>query len=130
MPQRFTPLALGPLTLSKRIVNAPMCQYSAVDGSATDWHLVHLGQLALSGAGLHQFLSPIANQRTDAWGGSAEHRMRFPLAVFDAARAAAPASVAFTHELQRRGGDFIHVSWGGVSPRQQIPIGPGDQGMR
>ena len=52
MPQLFTPLALGPLTLPNRIVIAPMCQYSAVDGNATDWHLVHLGQLALSGAGL------------------------------------------------------------------------------
>ena len=52
MPQLFTPLALGPLTLPNRIVIAPMCQYSAVDGNTTDWHLVHLGQLALSGAGL------------------------------------------------------------------------------
>jgi 2,4-dienoyl-CoA reductase-like NADH-dependent reductase (Old Yellow Enzyme family) len=51
-PLLFQPLALGPLTLSNRIVIAPMCQYSAVDGSATDWHLIHLGHLALSGAGL------------------------------------------------------------------------------
>src|SRR5690606_9178813 len=35
-----------------RIVIAPMCQYSAVDGCMTDWHLIHLGQLALSGAAL------------------------------------------------------------------------------
>jgi len=52
MSHLFTPLQLGPLALPNRIVIAPMCQYSAVDGSATDWHLVHLGQLALSGAGL------------------------------------------------------------------------------
>ena len=51
-PLLFQPLALGPLTLHNRIVIAPMCQYSAVDGSATDWHLIHLGHLALSGAGL------------------------------------------------------------------------------
>jgi len=48
----FEPLALGDLTLSNRIVVAPMCQYSAVDGCATDWHMIHLGHLALSGAGL------------------------------------------------------------------------------
>ena len=48
----FSPLALRGLTLSNRIVVSPMCQYSAVDGSATDWHLVHLGQFAIGGAGI------------------------------------------------------------------------------
>ncbi|MDN8677486.1 NADPH dehydrogenase, partial [Staphylococcus aureus] len=43
---------LGDLDLANRIVIAPMCQYSAEAGNATDWHLIHLGQLALSGAGL------------------------------------------------------------------------------
>ena len=52
MPQLFEPLALGTLTLPNRIVIAPMCQYSAQDGTATDWHLVHLGALSQSGAGL------------------------------------------------------------------------------
>ncbi len=51
-PTLFTPWALGPLALPNRIVVSPMCQYSALDGSATDWHLIHLGHLALSGAGL------------------------------------------------------------------------------
>ena len=45
-------MALGPLTLANRIIVAPMCQYSASDGSPGDWHLMHLGQLAMSGAGL------------------------------------------------------------------------------
>src|SRR5215471_1703827 len=40
------------LDLRNRIVIAPMCQYSAVDGGMTDWHLIHLGHLALSGAAL------------------------------------------------------------------------------
>ena len=48
----FTPVRLGGFGLANRIVIAPMCQYSAVDGCMTDWHLIHLGQLALSGAGL------------------------------------------------------------------------------
>ncbi len=52
MPRLFEPLPLGNLTLANRIVIAPMCQYSAEDGNATDWHMIHLGHLALSGAGL------------------------------------------------------------------------------
>ena len=52
MAKLFESLALGDLTLANRIVIAPMCQYSAEDGVAGDWHLVHLGSLALSGAGL------------------------------------------------------------------------------
>ena len=51
-PLLFTPVALGPLTLANRIMISPMCQYSGNDGNANDWHLAHLGSLALSGAGL------------------------------------------------------------------------------
>ena len=281
MSQLFTPYQLGPLSLVNRIAIAPMCQYSAENGTATDWHMIHLGHLALSGAGvlmteatavspegrisaedlglwssdnqqalgkvvqairrhssmplivqlghagrkassrapwqggncvhlseggwqtvapsaiahapgetvpialdeagllqvkaafvaaakrvhalgidgievhgahgylLHQFLSPLANQRTDAYGGSLENRMRFPLEVYEAVRAAVPASVAvgmrisatdwveggweieqsvqLAHALKRLGADFIHVSSGGVSPQQQIPLSPGYQ---
>jgi 2,4-dienoyl-CoA reductase-like NADH-dependent reductase (Old Yellow Enzyme family) len=281
MSPLFSPFSLGPLPMKNRIVVAPMCQYSAVDGAATDWHLMHLGQLALSGAGLliieatavepdgritpgclglwsdateaalarvlhalrahsrmpiaiqlghagrkasshvpwdggllippgeggwwpvgpsalpqlegeappqaldepglrritaafvdaarraqrlgldaielhaahgyllHQFLSPISNVRSDDYGGSLQNRMRLPLRVFDAVRAAVPASMAlglrlsatdwvdggwdpaqslvFARELQARGLDFLHVSSGGVSPKQKIPLGPGYQ---
>jgi 2,4-dienoyl-CoA reductase-like NADH-dependent reductase (Old Yellow Enzyme family) len=281
MSQLFSPFALGALSLRNRIVVAPMCQYSAIDGEASDWHLIHLGHLALSGAGLltieatavepvgrispgdlglwsdatesalrrvltavrrhspmpiaiqlahagrkasshapwdggqliapadggwqpvapsalahgagetpplaldraglqrieqafavaaqrahrlglaaielhaahgyllHQFLSPLSNARADEYGGSLANRMRFPLAVFDAVRAAVPAdmpvgvrisatdwveggwdleqSVAFGRALREHGSAFIHVSSGGVSPRQQIPLAPGYQ---
>jgi 2,4-dienoyl-CoA reductase-like NADH-dependent reductase (Old Yellow Enzyme family) len=281
MSQLFSPFALGSLPLKNRIVIAPMCQYSAVEGAATDWHLVHLGHLALSGAAmliieataveaagrithgclglwsdateaalaralqvarahsrmpiaiqlghagrkasshvpwqggmlippaeggwrplapselpqlegeappevldaagierivaafadaarrahrlgldaielhaahgylLHQFLSPISNARTDAYGGSPENRMRLPLQVFEAVRAAVPASMpvgvrisatdwveggwdlaqsrVFVEALQARGLGFLHVSSGGVSPQQKIPLGPGYQ---
>src|SRR3954464_4582791 len=48
----FTPLKVGNVELRNRIVIAPMCQYSARDGCMTDWHLIHLGHLALSGAAL------------------------------------------------------------------------------
>ena len=281
MSTLFSPYMLGSLSLRNRIVIAPMCQYSAVDGNAGDWHLMHLGQMTQSGAGLlileatavepegrispadlglwneanehalsrvlkavrqhsrmpiaiqlshagrkassrspweggqliapdqggwqpmgpsavahaahepaplamtaddltrvrdafvaaalrahrigidaielhaahgyllHQFLSPLSNQRTDAYGGSLENRMRFVLEVFEAVRAALPASVpvgmrlsatdwveggwdeaqslVFVHALKARGGDFIHVSSGGLSTQQKIPLGPNYQ---
>jgi 2,4-dienoyl-CoA reductase-like NADH-dependent reductase (Old Yellow Enzyme family) len=98
---------------------------------------------------LHQFLSPLSNTRGDRYGGTLENRMRFPLEVFDAVRAAVPAdtpvgirisatdwvaggwdleqSVTFARELQRRGCAFIDVSSGGLSPLQQIPVEPGYQ---
>ena len=282
MSKLFQPLSLGSLDLANRIVIAPMCQYSADEGRATDWHMIHLGSLALSGAGLliteaaavspegritpddlglysdeteaalgrvlkamrtsspmpvavqlahagrkassrapweggaqpgagepggwrteapsavphaegedapialdragldrvrgdfvaaarraarlgldgielhgahgyllHQFLSPLANKREDEYGGSLENRMRFPLEVFEAVRAAFPAekpvwmrlsavdwveggwdldgTVAISRQLKARGCAAIHVSSGGVSPNQSIPIGPGYQ---
>jgi 2,4-dienoyl-CoA reductase-like NADH-dependent reductase (Old Yellow Enzyme family) len=98
---------------------------------------------------LHQFLSPLANARSDAYGGSLANRLRFPLEVWRAVRLAVPASVslgvrvsatdwvqggwtvdetiALGCALREGGADFIHVSSGGVSPRQQIPLGPGYQ---
>ena len=48
----FSPFSLRCLTLTNRIVVSPMCQYSAEEGSATDWHLMHLGSLALGSPGL------------------------------------------------------------------------------
>jgi 2,4-dienoyl-CoA reductase-like NADH-dependent reductase (Old Yellow Enzyme family) len=48
----FAPLRIGGMELSNRIGIAPMCEYSAVDGSMTDWHIQHLGNLALSGAAM------------------------------------------------------------------------------
>ena len=98
---------------------------------------------------LHEFLSPIANKRTDRYGGSLENRMRFPLEVFDAVRAAFPAekpvgvkvsatdwleggwdlaqTIEFSRELKKRGADWITASSGGISPLQKIPLGPGYQ---
>lgn len=281
MSMLFSEVQLGPVKLNNRIVIAPMCQYSAVDGLANPWHLMHLGNLTLSGAAaliieatavedigrisdgclglwseqhaialkhvidtikpiastklfiqlshagrkasshkpwetgklidldaggwettapsaishnpderpplaldaaglirvreafvqtakrsveiglegielhcahgylLHEFLSPISNQRTDEYGGTAENRMRFPLSVFEAVRAAIPKHIALgvrlsatdwveggwtiaeslvmAQRLEEMGCDFLHVSSGGVSNQQKIPVGPGYQ---
>jgi 2,4-dienoyl-CoA reductase-like NADH-dependent reductase (Old Yellow Enzyme family) len=51
-PSLFDPLTIRGVTLRNRIGVSPMCQYSSVDGFATDWHLVHLGSRAVGGAGL------------------------------------------------------------------------------
>jgi 2,4-dienoyl-CoA reductase-like NADH-dependent reductase (Old Yellow Enzyme family) len=51
----FSPIKIGRFTLPNRIAIAPMCQYSADDGSATDWHLFHWMNLALSGASMVTF---------------------------------------------------------------------------
>ena len=52
MSSLFSPIQLRGLKLPNRIMVAPMCQYSAVDGSATDWHFTHINSLALSGAAM------------------------------------------------------------------------------
>lgn len=52
MSMLFSPFTLRSITLTNRIVVSPMCQYSAIDGFANDWHLVHLGSRAVGGAGL------------------------------------------------------------------------------
>ena len=52
MSHLFSPLALRGMTLSNRVVISPMCQYSAENGEATDWHLMHLGKFAISGAAM------------------------------------------------------------------------------
>jgi 2,4-dienoyl-CoA reductase-like NADH-dependent reductase (Old Yellow Enzyme family) len=51
-PHLFQPLAIKSVTLRNRIGVSPMCEYSSLDGAATDWHLVHLGSRAVGGAGL------------------------------------------------------------------------------
>lgn len=50
--QLFTPITLNQLELPNRIVVSPMCQYMAINGSATDWHLMHCGQLSMGAGGL------------------------------------------------------------------------------
>ena len=113
-----------------------------LDIAAVQLHAAH-GYL------MHEFLSPLSNQRTDEYGGSLENRMRFTLEVFNAVRAAFPAerpvtvrvsgsdwvdggwdaeqTVALIQALEARGCAAAHVSSGGLDPRQQIPVGPNYQ---
>ena len=98
---------------------------------------------------LHEFLSPLSNARTDDYGGSLANRMRLPLEVFEAVRTAFPAerpvtlrvsgsdwapggwdidqTIEFARALEARGCSAIHVSSGGLTPSQAIPIGPSYQ---
>jgi 2,4-dienoyl-CoA reductase-like NADH-dependent reductase (Old Yellow Enzyme family) len=98
---------------------------------------------------LHEFLSPLSNRRADEYGGSLENRMRFPLEVFDVVREAFPAdrpvsvrvsgadwadggwdieqTVEFASALEALGCAAIHVSSGGLTPEQKIPLGPSYQ---
>ncbi|MCZ7643557.1 MAG: NADH:flavin oxidoreductase/NADH oxidase [Pseudorhodoplanes sp.] len=98
---------------------------------------------------LHQFMSPLSNQRTDEYGGSTANRIRFPLEVFSAVREVWPAdkplgmrvsatdwveggwtpeeTVVLARELKALGCDFMDVSTGGLDPRQKIPLAPGYQ---
>jgi len=52
MSDLFSPIKLRDLKLPNRIMVAPMCQYSSVDGEANDWHFTHINSLALSGAAI------------------------------------------------------------------------------
>lgn len=52
MSRLFSPIKLGGVAVPNRIVVSPMCQYSATDGTMSDWHIMHLGQFAVGGAGL------------------------------------------------------------------------------
>lgn len=98
---------------------------------------------------LHQFLSPLSNQRSDEYGGSLENRLRFTQEVFRAVREAVPASVAvgirisatdwveggwdleqsvvLTKKIEALGGAYVHVSSGGLSPLQSIKVTAGYQ---
>ena len=113
-----------------------------IGADAVELHFAH-GYLG------HQFLSPVSNERTDEYGGSLDNRMRFPLDVVGAVRAAWPddkpllvrvsatdwveggwdvdSTIEFARRARALGVDLVDVSSGGNDPRQQIPLGPGYQ---
>jgi 2,4-dienoyl-CoA reductase-like NADH-dependent reductase (Old Yellow Enzyme family) len=139
LPHEAAPAALDAQGIAKvrRDFVAAARRSADIGIEAIELHAAH-GYL------LHQFLSPLANQRSDAYGGSFENRIRLTLEVFDDVRSAFGGtlgvrisgtdwveggwSVEETAELacllKARGAQFVHISSGGVSPLQKITLGP------
>ena len=139
LPQEQAPKALSLSDIAKVKADfAEAARRSAEIGiEAIELHAAH-GYL------LHQFLSPLANQRQDAYGGSFENRIRLTLEVFDDVRRSFSGAlgvrisgtdwvdggwsidetVELSRRLKDRGAQFVHISSGGVSPLQKITLGP------
>ncbi len=142
LPNERLPHELSELELRK-IVEAFVAAAMRADRIGLDGIELH----GAHGYLLHQFLSPIANHRSDQYGGSFENRVRFPLELFQAVRKAfngvlgirisasdwieggwTPQETAdFAVLLKDIGCNFVHISSGGISPQQKIAIGPGYQ---
>ena len=145
----FTPNQTPPIALDREELSRVRDAFAA---SAARAAAIGLDAVQIHGAHgylLHQFLSPLSNQRQDEYGGSLENRMRFPLEVFEAVRSAFPAgkpvsmrvsgtdwvdggwnieqTIALAEALEKRGCDAVHVSSGGLHPAQKIPVGPSYQ---
>ena len=148
-PIAFSPNYAVPKTLDEAgiagVVDAFADATQRADRAGFDFVEIH----AAHGYLLHEFLSPLANQRTDAYGGSFDNRIRLLLKVVDAVRAAWPEhlpifvrisatdwaeggwspddSVALARRLREHGVDLVDVSSGGQVPNARIPVGPGFQ---
>jgi 2,4-dienoyl-CoA reductase-like NADH-dependent reductase (Old Yellow Enzyme family) len=121
VPHLFSPLELGPVTLANRIAVSPMCQYSADDGTASDWHLQHLMQLGMSGAGLVTVEATgveRAGRITHGCLGLYSDDNEAAIArVLAAARRVAPPGTAFGIQLAHAGRKASsHVPWQGGKP--------------
>lgn len=117
-PKLFESLDLGPFSLPNRVAVSPMCQYSADDGSATDWHLQHLMQLAISGAGLVMVEATAVERRGRITHGClglySDSNERHLTRVMDAARAVAPKGTRFGIQLAHAGRKAsTHLPWEG-----------------
>jgi 2,4-dienoyl-CoA reductase-like NADH-dependent reductase (Old Yellow Enzyme family) len=145
----FSPLYAVPTALDQAGIDAVVEAFRQAAGRAlkAGFDLVEIH--AAHGYLLHQFLSPLANQRTDAYGGSLENRSRLLLQVVDTVRGVWPAhlplfvrisatdwaeggwspeeSVLLSRTLSEHGTDLVDVSSGGMVPNAQIPVGPGYQ---
>ena len=139
VPRELTPADLAALTdrFVESVRRAQRIGFDLVELHGAHGYLVH------------QFLSPVTNRRTDAFGGSLENRMRFPLELFAAMRAAWPAdkpmgvklsaidwvpggwtmqdTLVFCRRLRDLGCDFVVVSTGGIVWDEKIPTSPGFQ---
>jgi 2,4-dienoyl-CoA reductase-like NADH-dependent reductase (Old Yellow Enzyme family) len=145
----FSPTYQVPKALDKAEIDATFEAFGAAAkrAFAAGFDVVEIH--AAHGYLLHEFLSPLANQRTDAYGGSLENRMRLTLEVAERVRAVWPEhlplfvrisatdwveggwnadeSVELARELRERGVDLVDCSSGGMVPGAQIPLGPGYQ---
>lgn len=145
----YAPGEAAPRALDAAGLNRVEAAFAAAAGRADALELAGVEIHCAHGYLLHQFLSPLSNVRDDDYGGSLENRMRFPLRVVAAVRRALPQnrmlglrlsatdwvpggwdiedSVVFAKRIKEMGVDYIHVSSGGLSPDQRIPVKPGYQ---
>jgi 2,4-dienoyl-CoA reductase-like NADH-dependent reductase (Old Yellow Enzyme family) len=146
------PLAPGwptPVALDRAGMNAVRDAFVQAATRATRIGLDFVELHSTHGYLLSEFLSPLSNRRTDEYGGSLENRMRFPLEVFRALRAAWPAAkpvgakisgsdfaeggwtpadaVVYARELKKLGCDYVTLSGGGVVLDAKVSTGPGYQ---
>ncbi|WP_374471041.1 NADH:flavin oxidoreductase/NADH oxidase [Phenylobacterium sp.] len=148
-PLPFAPGEEAPIALDRDGLVRVREAFVAAAGRAARLGLDAIQLHGAHGYLLHQFLSPLSNRRDDAYGGSLDNRMRFPLEVFDAVRQAFPPSrpvtmrvsatdwapggwdiaqtVVFAQMLEARGCAAVHVSSGGLTPDAKIPVGPSYQ---
>src|ERR1700742_1437672 len=125
MSTLFSPIELRGLKLANRIMVAPMCQYSAVNGEANDWHFTHINSLALSGAAMFcieathvEAIGRITPGCLGLWNDATEAALR---PIIASIRKHSKAAVAMQLAHAGRKGSS-HTPWDGG---QQIPIGEG-----
>src|ERR1700687_1427466 len=134
----FSPFTLRKLTLPNRIVVSPMCQYSAVDGCATDWHIVHWGQLLQSGAGMFTIeatavsaIGRITYACLRLYDCACEKALSERLAIARATAPSIPVAIQLAHagrkgssQVPWEGGQLIPLAQGGWTPVAPSPIPP------
>src|ERR1700681_3954483 len=126
----FSPFTLRKLTLANRIVVSPMCQHSSVDGSATDWHVVHWGQLLQSSAGMFTIeatavsaIGRITYGCLGLYDDACEKAISQRLAIARANAPPMPVAIQLAHagrkgssQVPWEGGQLIPVAQGGWTP--------------
>ena len=120
-PALFAPLTLGPMTVPNRIAVAPMCQYSADDGSATDWHMQHWMSLAMSGAGMVTIEATGVERHGRITHGClglySDHNEDAAKRTLTAARRVAPHGTRFGVQIAHAGRKAsVHIPWKGGKP--------------
>ncbi len=145
----FSPSEPSPKALTEKEIEQVISAFEAAAKRALQAGFRVIEIHAAHGYLLHEFLSPLSNQRTDEYGGSLENRMRFPLRVAEKLRAVIPdilplfvrisgtdwveggwdvhQSVGFAKQLKHIGVDLIDVSSGGIVPKASIPVSKGYQ---